>query len=114
VHIQLAERLFEKKLYRAEMEIVAKYQTATLGNVNTVETIGTYMIESVGRRSSDNSLVFSAVSVDDGHKKAFVPESVVSIDGMTPERFAAVYGIAPDGGLRRVGVRRGRKPKIRE
>ncbi len=112
VHSQLAETLFEKKLFTTGMEIVGTYQAMSLGNVNTIETNGTYTIHSISR-CQDGGLAFAARSVEDGHIRAFLAENIVSIDGMTPTRFASVHSIAPDGLLKRVGNRRGRKPKVR-
>ena len=46
-----------------------------------------------------------------GSKYVMYVDDVQEIDGMTPERFAAVYNIKPDGGKKAVGKKRGRKPK---
>lgn len=36
---------------------------------------------------------------------------VVALDGMEPERFVDIYNINPDGSIKCVGKKRGRKPK---
>jgi len=37
---------------------------------------------------------------------------VIALDGMAPERYVDVYDINPDGSAKRVGKKRGRKPRI--
>lgn len=36
---------------------------------------------------------------------------VVALDGMDPERFVDIYDINPDGSSKKIGKKRGRKPK---
>ena len=38
-------------------------------------------------------------------------KDVVALDGMKPERYVDVYDINPDGSTKKVGKKRGRKPK---
>lgn len=40
--------------------------------------------------------------------------SILAIDGMSLDRFADVYNINADGSDKRVGKKRGRKPKIQQ
>lgn len=113
MHIQLAVTLFSKNLFNKDMEIIGVYDTPTLGSINTIKTTGSFLIKKVDY-NANNALVFHTVSSEDGHVRCFEPENVIAIDGMTPARFAAVYGIAPDGGLKRQGKRRGRKVKTKD
>lgn len=51
---------------------------------------------------------------NDGTRELSVQvEDVMAIDGMSIERYAEIYNINPDGSLRTMGRKRGRKPKIR-
>ena len=108
----LANVLLEKNLLKNEMEIDVTYHTAALGNVNTVPTIGSFMIRAV-KQAQDGSLRFVVSSVLDGHLRVVNVNSIVGIDGMDTVRFAAVYDLDANGQPKKVGKRRGRKPKLR-
>lgn len=41
-------------------------------------------------------------------------QDIVALDGMTPERYVDVYDINPDGTAKKLGKKRGRKPKSRK
>jgi hypothetical protein len=57
-------------------------------------------------------LVLEMSSLRDGSMARVDAVEVTGIDGMTPERFAENYMIAPDGTpIKIVGKRRGRRPK---
>lgn len=109
--IQLAEILFEKQLFNKGMEVEAKYDTYSLGNISTIGTVGEFMIQDISKLNG--KLIFTTASTDDGKIRLFESCHIIGIDGMTPIRFAAVYGLMPNGSLRRQGKKRGRKPKIR-
>jgi hypothetical protein len=53
------------------------------------------------------------MSAADGSSVKVRADAITMIDGMTPERFAENYMIAPDGSAtsRSSGKRRGRRPK---
>jgi hypothetical protein len=94
------------------MEIEATIAGAALGNVHTITIHELFHVKSVFR-TDDNHIMIVGARTTDGEEKLIHSDNVLGIDGMTPARFAAVYNIGPDGGPRRVGKRRGRKPKVR-
>lgn len=38
-------------------------------------------------------------------------QDILALDGMSPERYVDVYDINPDGSVKKLGKKRGRKPK---
>lgn len=108
----LAISLVNKGVLVSGTEIEARYRAAGLGGVGTVVVSGEFTIDAVGK-TPDGTLVFVATSTRDGKKKQLLAESITTIDGMEPARFAAVYNIKADGSGAKMGKRRGRKPKDR-
>jgi hypothetical protein len=112
VHSGLAATLFDKRLLLRNMEIEAAIAAAALGNVNTITVNGFFHVKSVFKDENHDVMILGA-STSDGKERLIHSDNVIGIDGMTPSRFAAVYNVAPDGGPKRAGKRRGRKPKVR-
>ena len=59
--------------------------------------------ENVLQLKQANGTAIISVAVDD----------ITAIDGMSIARYAEIYNINPDGSLKSIGRKRGRKPKIR-
>jgi hypothetical protein len=108
----LAEILITRGILLTGMEIESRYDTSTFDGAGKVSAHGGFMIQEI-MHDDENNIEFLTVSVKDGHKRNITVESVLTIDGMDPDRFAAVYDIQSDGSNKAVGKRRGRKPKNR-
>ena len=65
------------------------------------------------RNAQDNGILIEAYSTVDGELFKVKPDDIHLIDGMSPKKIAYVYGYNEDGTKRKVGKKRGRKPKIR-
>lgn len=58
-----------------------------------------------------NKIVFNLSSLSEGKSLNVGPESITLIDGMDIGRYADIYDLLPDGSQKKVGKKRGRKPK---
>lgn len=71
-----------------------------------------FMMTSVSKHGDEYKLMLRQVI---GNAAVCVwARDVVALDGMVPERYVDVYDINPDGSTKRVGKKRGRKPKAVE
>lgn len=109
---KLAEALVAKNLIPSGTEVKAHYITAGLGGIGTVLASDEFTVKRIFK-NTDGDLRFKLVSTCDGSERNLPPLAIINIDGMDPERFAAVYNIKADGDAAKVGKRRGRKPKDR-
>lgn len=108
----LATSLVNKGVLAKGTEIEAQYRAAGLGGLGTVSVAGEFTIDDIGKTTT-GELVFVATSTRDGKRRNILAEAIMTIDGMDPARYAAVYNIKADGGTAVTGKRRGRKPKNR-
>ena len=111
MYSNLAKVLYSRGLLKEDVEIEAKYNTAAIGNIKDISSIGYFMIRQVNEIG--DIITVNAASTRDGHIRAITVEDIITIDGMTPERFAEVYEITADGDSKEPVKRRGRKPKNR-
>lgn len=107
----LLRKLIEKKFFTSATEVDAVHKGVDLSGRAMHNFENTFTV--VGLMTSKNGgLILEAVSTADGSRRRIQPDQITKIDGMTPERFAENYMIAPDGGdIKVVGKRRGRRPK---
>ncbi len=110
MYYKLAEVLIEKKLITKDMEIEIEYDVSTLGNVNTIKTTGSFIVQNIVK-NKQGTIIFYGASINDGTKLIISVPQIVGLDGMEPSRFAAVYGVAEDGSDLIMAKRRGRTPK---
>lgn len=87
--------------------------TARIGQRNRMGRIeygtGDYMV--IGVRAMQSSWDLELRSVI-GHRVVSTDDScIIAIDGMSIDRYADVYNINSDGSDKRIGKKRGRKPK---
>lgn len=108
----LAEALYNKGVIVRDMEIEATYQVACLGGLSTISALGCFMVQKVIKQQ-DGEIILQSANVRDGANINIKMSQVEKIDGMTPERFAAVYNVDINGGAVKTGKRRGRKSKYR-
>lgn len=109
--LNLAKTLYNKGLIRPDVEIETSYTTTAIGNINEIKVSGCFMIREIINENDKMKLLVS--SVKDGHSRIVDIETVTSIDGMEPNRFAEVYDIKDNGENKDPVPRRGRKPKDR-
>ena len=110
--ISLATKLIAKNLINESTEVVARYRGSSIsGDMNVVSTDIFSVVEVL--EMVDDTILLSVQSTRDGHTRRVFVTDVLEIDGMEPNRFAAVYNIKADGSAATVGKRRGRKPKDR-
>jgi len=107
---ELVRSLIEQGAIRENTEIEAYYFAPDIGGVPLARAYGIFKV--TGAKAIKGELVFETVGVD-GLRRRLGAEEVIRIDGMDPARFAANYGLHPDGSKIKQGARRGRKPKIR-
>jgi hypothetical protein len=110
--IKLAEALVSKALLPVGTEVKAKYLAVGLGGIGTVLVDDIFTIKQIFR-NPEGELRFQLESTRDGVVRRLPAVAIFELDGMDPERFAAVWDIKADGGAAKVGKRRGRKPKDR-
>lgn len=108
----LAEALVAKSLLPQGTEVKAKYLATGLGGIGTVLVDDIFTIKQIFR-NPEGELRFQLESTRDGAVRRLPAVAIFELDGMDPERFAAVWDIKSDGGAAVVGKRRGRKPKDR-
>ncbi len=107
----LLRKLIEKKYFTPGTELDAKYKGKGLHGVVSQLFEQTFtvlrLVETVKGR-----LIIKAASNVDGQQIDLNVESIINIDGMTPERFAENFMIDEDGNdIKPAGKRRGRRPK---
>lgn len=60
-----------------------------------------------------DKIIFDLIALTDNHVIKVGPESIIHIDGMDILRYADIYDLLPDGSTKKVGKKRGRKPRNR-
>jgi len=109
MNASLISALIEKNAFLKDTIITADYSSLDLFGRKFNKT-GEFKISRIFRR---NDLpIFELSTIDD--KQGLVqamPESIRAIDGMDIARYADIYDLHPDGSQKKVGRKRGRKPK---
>lgn len=109
---KLAESLVNKGVLTPGMEVEARYHGLGLGGTENIRVTGDFMIHEIFAGENGN-IIFGLKSTSDGKSKRLSAETIITIDGMDPDRFASVYDVKPDGTDKKAGKRRGRRPKDR-
>jgi len=89
--------------------------TARKGTLNRfgimIYTSDDYMLQGISNLEQGLSL---ALKQADGQEEIMASVAdITAIDGMSVARYAEIYNINPDGSLKSMGRKRGRKPKIK-
>jgi len=105
----LISALIEKNALATDTVITAQYTTKDLFGRDYYKK-GDFRIEKISK--STESHIFELHSIDDT-KISIRAESrsIIAIDGMDLLRYADIYDLLPDGTSKKVGRKRGRKPK---
>lgn len=114
----LLKTLVERDIVNSSTVLEAKYYGNSLGGIQTTLLLGSFNFIKL----SDNNFVYLK-RIDSEQIYKVVPENIIAIDGMPPERLASIYNIKSDGTGKKVKldpltglpVRRGRKTnKVKE
>lgn len=107
----LAEKLIAKKLINETTEITARYKSVSISGDQNIVAQDVFTVDAI--HTLEDKILFEATSTRKGERMVLTHSGIVEIDGMEPNRFAAVYNIKADGSAVATGKRRGRKPKDR-
>jgi hypothetical protein len=107
---QLLAALLEKKALASDTIITASYETSDLFGRNFVKT-GDFKIKRILK--SQESCLFELIALKEATNDTIKTpiENIKAIDGMNLDRFADIYDLFPDGTKKKMGRKRGRKPK---
>ena len=100
--------LLEKQAIGSDNIITASYVVKDLFG-RTFSKITEFRIANIIH--NEGSLKFHLSSLSDDRNVEVGPESIQYIDGMDVPRYADIYDLQPDGSSKKVGKKRGRKPK---
>jgi len=107
---KLLTALVEHRAFATDTIITANYETLDLfGRV--FHRVGNFKIHRILK--NQDTMIFELISLaDTGNSviKANI-EQIKAVDGMDLFRFADIYDLHPDGSKKKVGRKRGRKPK---
>lgn len=105
----LISALIDKNAFLKDTIITADYSSMDLFGRRFNKT-GEFKVRRILRK--EDTPIFELSMVDDrqGILQA-PPESIRAIDGMDVMRYADIYDLHPDGSNKKVGRKRGRKPK---
>lgn len=85
------------------------------GEQETITVKANHIVETFECGVTDKGIGFiKAHSIVDGTNFLLKAKDIHLIDNMLPEKIAKVYGFNADGTKRKLGKKRGRKPKRRE
>lgn len=105
----LISALIEKKAFAKDTIITARYRSVDLfGRI--FDNVGQFKVRRI--LNVDNKLMFELFTAAGNMQIIKVrPEEIKAVDGMDIIRYADIYDIQPDGSIKKVGRKRGRKPK---
>jgi Mg/Co/Ni transporter MgtE len=106
---ELISALIERNAFADDTIITARYQSMDLfGRV--FNKTGEFKVKRIVNDPARP--LFELVTLQDGTTivKAYA-DAIKAVDGMDVERFADIYDLLPDGSKKKVGRKRGRKPK---
>ena len=108
----LAKKLVEKGAIRQNTEFEALYFAHGLSCLANSQLLGTFRVNAAKFSKDRNQVIFEALNGDNKEIYRFTNDQVVSLDGMPPQRVAAIYNLTTRGEDVAIGKRRGRKPKV--
>jgi hypothetical protein len=113
MHPLLVKRLVEKGAIRQYTEFEAYYHAHGLSCVSNARLLGRFRITAAKLSKLTSEVVFEAEHSGDRAAYRFTNAQIVTLDGMLPDRLAAIYHLSLSGDDLVVGKRRGRKPRLR-
>mgnify|MGYP003587986906 FL=1 len=106
----LIEGFVNKNVLIPGAEMTIERPLIGMGGTTQGRTKETVSLAYIRRKNSD--VEFFCNSTVDGRQIHVVPNQIITIDGMEPNKLASVYGLKKDGSFKETGKKRGRKPKI--
>lgn len=110
INSSLLNILIERNIVTIGTEFDAAYRGIDMAKSASIKATGTFVILEIAR--SDVGFYFKAADVVTGKPFSVSASSIIRIDGMEPDRLAAIYGLSPEGEKLKQGKRRGRKPRV--
>jgi hypothetical protein len=107
---QLISALVERHVISGDNVITASY-TVQDSVGRTLKKVGNFGLINVEK--SDDNIQFTLQHVIEKKRVKVNDEAIIAIDGMDIRRYADVYDINADGSNKKIGKKRGRKPKVR-
>jgi hypothetical protein len=108
----LLRKLISATHFSIATEVEANVRGSSLDGQSLHRFNETYTVTKLLESKKTGRLVLELSSLRDGSTARVDAKDIIGIDGMTPERFAENYMIAPDGSeIKVTGKRRGRRPK---
>jgi len=105
---QLLSALLEKNAVTPGTIVTAKYSfTDMFGRLFLKKT--EFTIDKI--MNKNDNLIFELSSIYDDKRINVSVDSIIFIEGMELSRYADIYGLHPDGTNKKLGKKRGRKPK---
>jgi hypothetical protein len=106
----LITALLERQVLETTAIVTARYRSIDVFG-RSFERRDVFRIEKISR--DNDQTIFELVTLRDGNTSISVsPDNIELIDGMDVQRYADIYDILPDGSQKKVGRKRGRKPKV--
>ena len=100
----LVERLLEKNAINSDTVLTVLFKTGPSKREDNFMMLG---VEKIG-----DSYRFRLKQLVGGCVISVWAREIIALDGMDPIRYVDVYDINPDGSNKKIGKKRGRKPKI--
>jgi hypothetical protein len=104
----LISALYDRSAIGTDNVITASY-TLRDGSGKRTKKVGDFGVLSIDR--TDSHINFALQHMIDKHRVTVSDDQILAIDGMVPSRYADVYDLNLDGTVKKVGKKRGRKPK---
>ena len=102
--------LLEKKAFEHSTIVTARYTSIDVFG-RRFEKKGDFQVKNILRNK--NQTLFELTTLTGGLPAIVASaQDIELIDGMDVQRYADIYDILPDGSQKKVGRKRGRKPKV--
>jgi hypothetical protein len=106
---ELIKALIEKNAFATDTIITARYTSVDLfGRIFNKN--GDFKLRKITKNPGQHIFELADLNSSSYVIKA-TANDIVAVDGMDIHRFADIYDILPDGSRKKVGRKRGRKPK---
>jgi hypothetical protein len=105
---QLISALYDRSAIGTDNVVTANY-TLRDGTGKRTKKVGNFGVLAVEKVTDHINFILQHVT--DKHRVVVSDDQILAIDGMDPCRYADVYDLNADGSMKKVGKKRGRKPK---
>ena len=106
---QLLTALLEKNAVTPGTIVTAKYSLIDMFGRAFFKK-NEFMINKI--MNNENQLIFELSCIYDDNTIKADGDSILFIEGMDISRYADIYGLHPDGTNKKLGKKRGRKPRL--